>query len=285
MRFTTRPGFTARQLQQPDSVIACPSPAVHGQQGRDSESAVHPLVNTLSRALPWYCGSAFAEDGSIAVGATGMLEPKTGAQFPAQFCQMDGTHCGTLQGVGARSKKIAGIKTVNVYSVGLFVDPAAAKTALKAFKGMSPEKLAKDQKFFDALVSADDVEKTLHLNIAFGRISSSQFWDAIEGQLAGPMKQLGAEADLKAFAATFDGVKFRKGLPISFCISEDGGLSTKIDEKFASAIYSKSLCRSLLGIYLGASPVSPDAKASIGTGLATLITTEDPPAEAVSVPL
>jgi hypothetical protein len=60
-------------------------------------------------------------------------------------------------------------------------------------------------------VSADDVEKTLHLNIAFGRISSSQFWDAIEGQLAGPMKQLGAEADLKAFAATFDGVKFRKG--------------------------------------------------------------------------
>lgn len=62
-----------------------------------------------------------------------------------------------------------------------------------------------------ALVAADEVEKTLHLNIAFGRVSSSQFWDAIEGQLSPPMAQLGAEEDLKTFASTFDGVKFRKG--------------------------------------------------------------------------
>ncbi len=76
---------------------------------------------------------------------------------------------------------------------------------------------------FAALVKADDVEKTLHLNIAFGRITSSQFWDAIEGALAPPMKHRKAEADLQLFANTFDGVKFRKGDLLSI-VTETSGL-------------------------------------------------------------
>ena len=76
---------------------------------------------------------------------------------------------------------------------------------------------------FAALVKADDVEKTLHLNIAFGRITSSQFWDAIEGALAPAMKHRKAEADLQLFANTFDGVKFRKGAPLSM-ITDTFGL-------------------------------------------------------------
>lgn len=34
-----------------------------------------------------------------------------------------------------------------------------------------------------ALVKADNVDKTLHMSIAFGRVSSQQFWEAIREQL------------------------------------------------------------------------------------------------------
>ncbi len=48
----------------------------------------------------------------------------------------------------------------------------------------------------------------------------------------------------------------------------------QIDGKHAGTIKSKDLCQSLLAIYLGPSPVSPDAKDSIGTGLAGLVSSE-----------
>lgn len=48
----------------------------------------------------------------------------------------------------------------------------------------------------------------------------------------------------------------------------------QIDGKHAGTIKSRALCQSLLGIYLGSSPVSPDAKESIGTGLAALVSHE-----------
>lgn len=55
------------------------------------------------------------------------------------------------------------------------------------------------------------MDKTLHMSIAFGRISSQQFWEAMRVQLAGPMAQAGADAELQQFAKTFEGMKFRKG--------------------------------------------------------------------------
>lgn len=61
--------------------------------------------------------------------------------------------------------------------------------------------------------------------------------------------------------------------------------TAQIDDKFAGTIYSQALCRSLLGIYLGPSPVSPDAKTSIGSGLAHLVSKEDPPAAEVAEPI
>ncbi len=68
-----------------------------------------------------------------------------------------------------------------------------------------------------ALIKADHVDKTIHMSIAFGRISSSQFWEAIREQLEAPMTRAGADADLQQFARTFDGVKFRKGQAPECC--------------------------------------------------------------------
>lgn len=45
----------------------------------------------------------------------------------------------------------------------------------------------------------------------------------------------------------------------------------QIDGKDLGTINSPALCQSLLGVYLGKSAVSPDAKENIGSGLAKLI--------------
>jgi hypothetical protein len=51
-------------------------------------------------------------------------------------------------------------------------------------------------------------------------------------------------------------------------------LCLQIDGREASTIRSRALCHSLLGVYLGNSPVSPDAKENIGAGLAAMIAQE-----------
>lgn len=45
----------------------------------------------------------------------------------------------------------------------------------------------------------------------------------------------------------------------------------QIDGKDAGTIKSPALCQSLLGVYLGEKAVSPDAKESIGSGLAAML--------------
>lgn len=51
----------------------------------------------------------------------------------------------------ARSKRLVGIKNLDIYAVALFVDPTAVHSALGGhFRGAScPEALARDQALFD----------------------------------------------------------------------------------------------------------------------------------------
>lgn len=236
-------------------------------QTRPPIASISASFSELMQNLPWNQGQRAVPRHSSA-GA--QIEPKTNTYFEERFCQRGNSRCGDLAGVGVRSKKIAGVKSINVYALGLYVDVPAAKAALRSYRGKSPEALARDQSFYDALVKADGVDKTLHMSIAFGRISSQQFWEAMRAQLAGPMAQAGADAELQQFAKTFEGLKLRKGMPLSFCISKDS-LTSKIDGKLAGTIRSRALCEAVLGVYLGRDPVSPDAKQNIGSGLATML--------------
>lgn len=57
--------------------------------------------------------------------------------------------CG-LDACRARTKRIAGVKNLDIYALGLFVDPSAVRGALQGkFRGADPASLAKDQKLFD----------------------------------------------------------------------------------------------------------------------------------------
>ena len=62
-------------------------------------------------------------------------------------------------GVACRKKTIFGIK---VYALAHWIDAAGAAEKLESWKGRNARQLAKDQRFYDALTSAD-VEKRLRL--------------------------------------------------------------------------------------------------------------------------
>lgn len=68
-------------------------------------------------------------------------------------------------GVGVRAKSIA-IAKVNVYTVGLYVDPKGARGALKKFAGADPGELKGDGSLFKILGQPGGFTKYLHLVFA-----------------------------------------------------------------------------------------------------------------------
>ena len=72
---------------------------------------------------------------------------------------------------------------------------------------------------------------------------------------------------MTAVGSAFEVVKKKRWLSTLHCFMQ-------IDGKTASAIKSRALCHSLLGVYLGNNPVSPDAKQNIGSGLASMLAHE-----------
>ncbi|KAK9816941.1 hypothetical protein WJX72_007231 [[Myrmecia] bisecta] len=201
-----------------------------------------------------------------------LKELRTGCEFPEDYCTVGKDHCPVLTGVGVRRKKVIGVKNIDVYAVGLYVDPVAAKKVLGSkCRGASPDDLAAQQKLFDEVKKNDSIEKTMRLVISFKSLTHSRFWKALEERLAPELSKKGDSEVLAAFGSQFNDLKFYKGMSMSFT-GKDGQLSTRIDDKQIGTIKSKALCDAIFEIYLGADPVSKDAKESIGIGLARLAT-------------
>ncbi|EFN51273.1 hypothetical protein CHLNCDRAFT_55230 [Chlorella variabilis] len=209
-------------------------------------------------------------------------EKRTGTVFPGELEYCAGRRgCPAIAGAGARTKRIAGVKNLDIYALGLFVDPSAVRGALQGkFRGADPASLAKDQKLFDGsdctrlsaaeLVSHEGIEKTLRIVITSGMVKQRPFLEALEERLEPPLKQAGELEALQRFKRQFDGAPFRRGLQITFCASGTK-LTTTIDGKQVGTIASRQLTRALLDIYLGTNPASKGAKDSFGRGLASMV--------------
>ncbi|KAG2422594.1 hypothetical protein HXX76_015921 [Chlamydomonas incerta] len=201
--------------------------------------------------------------------AGGRVEPATGYEFPAELCYLK-KPCPSLAGLGVRNKRIV-IKDIHVYALGIYVDAAAAKSALAGFKKKSPAELEADQSFYDAVVSTPSVEKSLRLVISSRLVDRKKFLDALEDRLAPRLKQAGEPSTLDNFRAQFDSVHFEKGLEIAFTCVDNKKLVTKVAGQEKGSIASPALCSSLFDIYLGTDPVSKDAKTSFGKSLAAAL--------------
>eukprot|EP00798_Chlamydomonas_sp_ICE-L_P015760 gene15761-21883_t len=237
---------------------------------------------------------AFASISSNMFGPKPM-EPSTHQYFPNDLCHNQ-KPCPSLTGLGVRSKRILGIKNINIYAVGVYVDPAAAKKALgcvmcpiyavgvyvdpaaakkalgsKFSKETTAQDLAHNQALFDEVVNNASFEKSLRLVISFGALKRDQFVDALEERLLPALKTYSEpDSTLESFEKMFDDVSFQKGLEIVF--AQDGSnLTTTIGGKKKGVINSPALCRSLFGVYLGPDAVAPKAKSTFGQNLATAL--------------
>lgn len=228
-------------------------------------------------ASPSSNGPLFANLGFGMLGATpspalSIKEPRTGTDFSGEFCYHKGQrNCPRITGAGARTKKIAGIKSIDIYSLGLYVEEGAARSALHHYYSNStPEEIANDPALFTRLQTAGNIEKSLVLCITSGVVKRKNFLDALNERLAPPMTQAKEGAALEAFKQQFDEVTFTKGLEISFTFT-GGKLVTKADGKELKTLTNNCLAQTLLDIYIGSNPVSPGAKKAFATGLARML--------------
>jgi hypothetical protein len=167
-----------------------------------------------------------------------------------------------------RAKRVLGLKNINVYALGLYVDAPAAKRALRSSGLPSPN----NQRPFDALVkNSEGVEKTLRLVITSNLVKRAAFVSTLEERLGPALRKVGEGKTFDAFAGLFDGVTFKSGTEVVFSTKAGGKLQTRIDGRDMPALASRALCEALLDIYLGKDPVSPDAKRAFGDGLAAMM--------------
>lgn len=238
--------------------LSCGSRATWGPRGLPFAS--------VSNAKP--CRASI--EGASALHG-GVVEKSTGTVYPLEYCCLKTKDCPQLMGVGVRSKRILGIKNINVYALGLYVDGNHAKQALRRYQGVEPDALTQDQRFYADLVEAHDVERTLRLVITFAHISRAQFVRALEERLNPFVERDEDKMLLQTFKQQFDEVDIRPGLEICFVAGPNGRLVTKIAGEKKQDFCSPAIVSALLNIYVGEDTVSPDAKASIGRGLAALL--------------
>lgn len=236
-----------------------------------------PPFASLSFSLSSSCRAAgrplpFASLSTSSSFGHAQSEPATGISYPPDFCVLTKKHCPQLAGAGVRAKRILGLKNINVYTVGMYVDASGAKKALHKYKGSSVDGLMANQKAFDELVDNTHFEKSLRLVISFGSLKRAQFINALEERLKPALNKAKEPAStMQAFEKLFDGVTFRKGTEVAFATHHKGQLVTQIDGKQVGTIQSPALVKALFDIYVGSDPVSSDAKRSIGKGLAALL--------------
>lgn len=94
-----------------------------------------------------------------AAAADKITEPQTGEAFDAQVQGATPGITLTNTGVACRKKTVFAVK---VYAIAQWIDPQGARKALSEWQGKTGKDLATDQRFYDALSSAD-IEKRLTL--------------------------------------------------------------------------------------------------------------------------
>ncbi len=202
-----------------------------------------------------------------------VLEPSSRVPFPVQLTPPGATRPHRLAGTAIRTKTIFRIK---VYAFGLYVDAAAARSALGGYRGVPAERLASDQDFYRRLLELD-VPMTLRLVMTRdvgGSDVANSFDDALKPRVrraAAERGMAGGEQALATFRGFFNLDEVAKGTEIVFSCDADGRLTTSVGEASRPGITSRALCWALFDVYLGEKPVSKDARASVITRLPDIL--------------
>ncbi len=182
----------------------------------------------------------------------------TGVQF-AQIKTFPGTKfsAGCI-GAGERAKKIAGLASVNVYTVALYVEQAGIEKQLKrTTKSSSP--------------------LTTLLNGSFRMVAHLHFVRDVDvGKVADGLSCVkGVDAEplavfRKAIVESV-GTKMKAGESISLVWLQHSELLIVVRDQISATIRDSKLPVAVFDMYLGEDPVSPPAKRSFEDGLKNLL--------------
>lgn len=207
-------------------------------------------------------------------------EPRTGTEFPKDFCHLSKANCPCLVGVGSRRKRLLGLKNVDVYALGFYIDEEAAqKTLGPKFGSAGSSSWAKDQSLCDEVVNSREVEKTVRIVITSGMVNHDRFLGSLKESLVPACEKAGDVESLPQFEQLFEGADFRKGMELAFTSTKGGGLAARIDSRDVGEVNSPAFTKAFFDLYLGGSPVSPDGKSNISEGLAKLVASSPKAAE------
>lgn len=213
----------------------------------------HSLKSIVATALVLVPGLA---------GAQTVTEPSSKVAFPVQVAPAMGAP-EALAGVGIRTKTMLKVK---VYAFGIYVEPAAAREKLAAFAGKDATALARDPKFYDALLTLQ-VPMTLRL-VMTRNVGGEDMADAFDGALRPRVQKVakelpGGEEALGTFRGMFSVDKLTKGTVLDFSCSPDGMLHSTVGGEGKPMLQSKALCWALFDVYLGAQPIMADGKRTV----------------------
>jgi len=193
-----------------------------------------------------------------------------------------------------RQKRLAGIKSLDIYAVGLYVDESGVTSLLgdRAVKSTDGDAFAHDNAIFTGmyefmnhmfyihtdvyalcvdLMRHSSIEKALRVVITSGLVKRKAFVSALDEQLKPRLSGTSSEETLSTFTSMFDSISFRKGMDISFFFERDA-LITKVDGHVIGRLRDDRFSKALLNIYLGSSPVSVHAKEAFRRGIYSMVT-------------
>ncbi len=191
-----------------------------------------------------------------------VVEPRTGAAFPASLTPPGGETPHWLTGVGVRDKTFLRIR---VYAFGLYVDRAGARAALQRFAGVAAAQLAEDEGFYRQLLTMP-FGMTLRLVMTLN-VAGDDAADAFDASLRPRMARAGGDSGdpdaLERFRGYIAQQPLDTGTELVFSCSPDGRMTSSIAGTERAPIQSPALCRSLFDVYLGRDPISPAGRKTV----------------------
>jgi len=192
----------------------------------------------------------------------GKKEPKSGMSFPGKVCMAgDRSSCVDLAGVGLRTKRLAGIKDIKAYAVGVYFSNNVIRRSAREREVVSARTNGKEpaEKLLNGVMQKG--KNIIRLVVVFPRATGKQISRSLDDQIGNKLKKSGNYKDFEDFSTAFVGGKFRKGTVITMHAAKNGVLTTFIDGQKKNSVRSLPVCNALVDLYLDRETITKDLRA------------------------
>ena len=163
------------------------------QAQRFVSMAVHQIGGQLRRVKwPWDSnGARNSQNASASIlrpaslqedARGGRQEPRSGTSFPGKV-NVRGSGCADLCGVGMRRKRIAGIKDINVYAVGMYFNSGELKKVASR-KKESQEKVLED------VIDQKGMKNVIRLVLVYPRVTGKMITVSLDEQIGSKLRKV-----------------------------------------------------------------------------------------------